>query len=476
MAGPRSAGAAAIAADVLRTIGRTLLRAAVYLGPLLLAAGVYIAKLGADAVAAFRALILRRARAKSPNPLPEYEQREAALRDAKAKRWSAWGALPAQRRLAVRIAAVALVVVAGALVRARFTTPGPAAPPEATAEASPASAAAFTDLAANQPAPPPPIDMNAAAARFDRDARGTAAGQWTFLTEGPVLAPGPRGEFDDFTIDSPWVLREADGNRTRYRMWYRGCYFRGRDRGCAIGHATSADGVRWQKTKGPVFEPSDPAGRSRLEAVTVARSGDRYFMWYSVTPDLLGPRQPSTLHLVTSSDGLRWESAGQVLATTERGLLPMEPSALHDGTQFHLWFSDSLRTFEKDDYELKPGAPFLMHFTSADGRTWQEAGRFPVNPTGLDNFRAVVEPRRDGGFQAMGFEGREYVRAVSADGNDWEMDKGATRTIDPRSLSADVGSITDGTAIEADGGALVWFVTSRQHGREEIRVAFRKGT
>ena len=472
------AEAIATASAALRAFGRGVVRAAVYLGPVLIAAVVYIAKLCADAVAAVRALLLRRARAKTPTQLPEYEQREAALREAHAMRWTAWRALPAQRRLAVRVAAVALVVVAGALLRARFTTSAPDGPTEATAtaESSPATLGAFPDLAANRPPPPPPIDMNAAAARFDRDGRGTSAGQWTFLTEGPVLAPGPRGEFDDFTIASPWVLREGDGGRTRYRMWYRGCYFRGRDRGCAVGHATSADGVRWQKTKGPVFEPSDPAGRSRLNAVTVARSGDRYFMWYSVTPELLGPRQPSTLHLVTSADGLRWEAAGQVLATTERGPQPMEPSALHDGSQFHLWFSDSLRTFEKNDFELQAGAPFLMHFTSPDGRTWQESGRFPVKPTGLDNFRAVVEPRKEGGFHAMGLEGREYVRFVSPDGNDWERDTGATTRIDPRSLSADVWYITDGTALERDGGALVWFVTQRQSGREEIRVAFRKGT
>jgi hypothetical protein len=301
-----------------------------------------------------------------------------------------------------------------------------------------------------------------------------APGQWTFLTEGPVLAPGVRGEFDDFIIASPWVLREGEPGATRYRMWYRGCYFRGRDRGCAIGHAASADGIRWQKTKGSVFEPADPAERRRLHGVTVVRTGGRYFMWYSVTPELFGPRQPSTLHLATSSDGLRWEAAGQVLATTERGPYPMEPSALHDGRQFHLWFLDSLRTFEKDDYALQPGAPFLMHFTSPDGRTWQESGRFPLQPTGLDSLRPVVEPRRDGGFQTMGVEGNQYVRFVSSNGNDWDMDGAATTTIERRSLSDDVWYINDVTALESEGGTLAWFVTQRQTGREEIRVGFRR--
>ena len=209
------AEATATAGAALRAVGRWLVRAAVYLGPLLIAAVGYLAKLCADAVTAVRALILRRARAKSPTQLPDYEQREAALRAATAVRWTAWHALPAQRQLAVRVAAVALVVVLAVLLRARFTTPGPAAPPDASADSSPASPAAVFDPAAHQPPPPPPVDMDAAAARFERDARAQAPGQWTFLTEGPVLAPGPRGEFDDFTIASPWVLREGDGGRTR---------------------------------------------------------------------------------------------------------------------------------------------------------------------------------------------------------------------------------------------------------------------
>jgi len=423
-------------------------------------------------VSVVRALILQRARGKTSDQSPEYEKQEAALREANARRWTAWRALPAQRRFAVRVAAVALVVVSGAMLRAPLTAP---AQPEPTAESSPAFPAVLADVVTTQPPRPPPIDMNAAAARFQRDTRVSASGQWTFLTQGPVLTPGARGEFDDFLIASPWVLREVEGGATRYRMWYRGCYFRGRDRGCAIGHATSADGIRWQKTKGPVFEPADPAGRRRLHGVTVVRSGDRYFMWYSVTPELFGPRQPSTLHLATSSDGLRWEAAGQVLATTQRDPYPIEPSALHDGQQFHLWFPDSLRTFEKDDFELQPGAPFLMHFTSPDGRTWQESARFPWQSTGLDSFRGVVEPRRDGGFQATTFEGRQYVRFVSSDGNEWDMDREATTTIDQRSLSADVWYITDATGLEGDDGTLVWFVTKRQSGREEIRVGFRRG-
>ena len=462
-----------MAGAVLRAFAHAIVRTAVYLGPLLLEAAGYTWRLLADAVHGGRVLWLRHRARKTPERAGEFDLVTKQLRDAKAARWAAWRAVPIGRRLAVQTAVVAILAVIVITTRARYQT---SEQPEIDAAATDATLAVpGSGVAAGAPALVPAVDLDAAATRFQRDARATPPGQWTFLTEGPVLAPGARGEFDDFTIASPWVLKEVDRGATRYRMWYRGCYFRGRDRGCAIGHATSADGLRWQKTKGPVFEPADPDERRRLHGVTVVRSGDRYFMWYSVTPELFGPRKPSTLHLATSSDGLRWEAAGQVLATTERGPHSMEPSALHDGRQFHLWFLDSLRTFETNDFAPQTGAPFLMHFTSADGRAWQESGRFPLAPTGLENLRAVVEPRRQGGFQTVSVKNARLVRFVSSDGNAWEMDSAATTTIEERSLSPDVWSIADASAVESDGGTLTWFVTTRQSGREEIRVGFRKG-
>lgn len=472
MAESRRDQAMAIAGVVLRAIARALGRAAVYLGPLLLEAVAYIWRLAVDAVHGARGLTLRYRTRKAPERAAEFEQIEKQLRGTKAARWAAWHAVPVRRRLAVQAAAAMIFVAVVATARARYQASAYPEIERASVDAVPAATSA--NVATSAPAPT--VDLDAAATRFESDTRATAPGQWTFLTEGPVLAPGPRGEWDDFIVAFPSVIKEGDRGHTRYRLWYRGCYFRGRDRGCAIGHATSADGIRWQKTKGPVFEPADPGERRRLHGVTVVRSGDRYFMWYSVTPEFLGPRKPSTLHLATSSDGLRWEAAGQVLATTERGPYPIEPSALHDGRQFHLWFLDSLRTFEANDYALQAGAPFLMHFTSPDGRTWQESGRFSVNAIGLDSFRPIVEPRRDGGFQAMFFGLRgQYVRAVSTDGNDWDVDRGAATTIAARSLSDVVSYVTGATGLERDGGALVWFVAKLQRGREEIRVGFRKG-
>jgi hypothetical protein len=464
--------AASIAGAVLRAVARVIVRTAVYLGPLLLEAAAYTWRLLVDAAHGARMLWLRRRTRKTPERAAEFDLTRGQLRDAKTARWAEWRAVPLRRRLAVQTAVVAILAAVVITARARYQTSEQSEIDTAATVASLEVPAA--DGAPSTPALVPIVDLEAAAARFERDARATAPGQWTFLTEGPVLAPGTRGEWDGFTVASPWVLKDVDRGATRYRMWYRGCYFRGRDRGCAIGHATSADGIRWQKTKGPVFEPADSGERRRLHGVTVARSGDRYFLWYSVTPELFGPRTPSTLHLATSPDGLRWEPAGQVLATTERGPHAMEPSALHDGRQFHLWFLDSLRTFEPNDYELQEGAPFLMHFTSADGRTWQESGRFSLKQSGFDYLRVVVEPRRDGGLQAIGFANSQLVRLVSSDGSDWQTDPGAATTIERRSLSADVWDVSDATALESESGTLTWFVTQRQRGHEEIRVGMRR--
>ena len=466
--------AISVAKAVLGTIARGLWRAAVYLGPLLLAAAAYLGRLAVDAVHGVRVLLLDRRKRKAPERAADFDQIRENLRAGRAARWAAWRALPAQRRLAVRAASVAVLLAIVAILRARHLTPSPLASSQAAQDIQPTPS--FGAL--RQSTPAPTVDLSAAAARFEKDARAAAPGQWAFLTEGPVLAPGPRGDFDDFTIASPWVLREVEGGTTRYRMWYRGCYFRGRDRGCAIGHATSSDGIRWQKTKGPVMVPADAVERRQLHGVTVARAGDKYFLWYSVAPDLSGPRRSSTLHLATSADGLRWEPAGQVLSASEQAHYALEPSALYDGRQFHLWFLDSLQHFEKYDFRPQEGAPFLMHFTSADGRTWEESGRFPLGPMGLERFRVTVEARPDAGFQAMFFEdyNDQWGRLVSADGNAWELDNSAKTALDRRSIAESLDRVTGAAGLEMPGGTLVWLVTtSSRAGREEIRVGFRRG-
>ena len=115
--------AISVAKAVLGTIARGLWRAAVYLGPLLLAAAAYLGRLAVDAIHGVRVLLLRRRNRKAPERVADFDQIEQQLRARRVTRWAAWRALPAQRRFAVRAAAVAILLAIVVTARARYLTP-----------------------------------------------------------------------------------------------------------------------------------------------------------------------------------------------------------------------------------------------------------------------------------------------------------------------------------------------------------------
>lgn len=317
-----------------------------------------------------------------------------------------------------------------------------------------------------------------AAVRFERAVSELGGGQWTFLSEAPVLEPGGHGAWDDFAIAYPWVLRETDDGAIRYRMWYRGCFFRGRQRACAIGHASSNDGIRWRKDAAPVFVPGEADQSRRLHGLAVARAGDTYYLWYSLAPDIFGTQKHSALYLAVSPSGLHWYEMGQVLAATEEAPFGIEPSVLYDGSSFHLWFVDSLQNSAGGEFKAHDGAPFLMHFTSADARHWQESGRFPLHQPGgplrLERIRVTVETDPDSGYQASFFEksGARWGRLVSSDGNAWQLHLQPT-PIGFLDLGLPLGNIRGATSLRTVQGALVWFEAG-ERGRMQIRAGFLK--
>jgi len=386
---PSRAGRVAVAA--LRALGLGLWQAARYLGPLSLEAASYAWRLGADGIHGVRVWLLRRQARRAPERSAHFAEIGERFRATRTARWASWHALPASRRIAVRTATAAFVLAGFLLIR--FPTPESMQP---DAGATHADAPRATTRESRVVASTPAFDVEPAAARFKAQLTTTLPGTWEFLTGGPVLAPGNPGEWDDFTVASPWVLRESAGGTASYRMWYRGCRATGRERSCAIGHATSPDGVRWTKTARPVFEPPSAIERRQLHGVTVVRRDDSYLLWYSLSPELFDKGRASTLHLATSSDGLRWEAAGQVTEASEQLPYPIEPSVLDAAGTLHLWFVDSLRHLEKDNYAEHEGAPYLTHFTSSDGRQWREVGRHPLGPTGLGRIRVTVEARGTG--------------------------------------------------------------------------------
>jgi hypothetical protein len=414
----------ATATAALRAMARGLARAVAYLVPLLVAALGYIAKVCADAVSAVRALLLRRARAKSPHRSTEYDQQEAALREASAGRWIAWRALPAQRRFAVRVAAVVLVVVLAVLVRARFVAP--VRPEETARSASAETPAAPDDVPQQQPEGPPPVDFGAAAARFGAARQRLGPGEWAGFSEAHVLERGARGTWDDYGVGSPIVMMEtaAAGREPRYRMWYVGCHLALREHSCGVGHARSSDGVVWEKAPQPVFMPADSVAQDNLTEIAVLQIGDRYSLWYSVAADYAAGRRRATVNLATSPDGLVWTDQGQVLEGDSPLHLNIEHSVFHDGQRFHMWYVAVS--------EEHRAAPELRHLSSADGKSWTVLGGTPLESLQRDMEeigRLTVETTDGRGFRAwftlpaddQKYRSKALAALISPDGTTWQM-------------------------------------------------------
>ncbi len=136
---------------------------------------------------------------------------------------------------------------------------------------------------------------------------------------GLLFGPGPAGAWDSERVSCPRVLRDADGT---WRMWYYGrdADF---DREISlptgrIGLAESADGLDWQRVRGPatmgaVLDPHPDATRfdsAHIGISDIQRHQGLYWMWYlggagNAEP---GARRgfPMLPGAAISRDGIHW--------------------------------------------------------------------------------------------------------------------------------------------------------------------------
>lgn len=109
--------------------------------------------------------------------------------------------------------------------------------------------------------------------------------------------------------NSPFVMRDGD----RWRMWFGS--FTGWDKSTGraepmyvIRHASSSDGVQWERSGGDVVEPlSNSEANARA---WVLRDGGSYRMWFSYRSILDFRENPAHSYRIgyaESDDGLRWE-------------------------------------------------------------------------------------------------------------------------------------------------------------------------
>lgn len=116
---------------------------------------------------------------------------------------------------------------------------------------------------------------------------------------GPRIAlePEPANAWERDDVNRPHVL-EVDG---RWYMWYTG-QNRERQSG-AIGLATSADGLRWERAgAGPVLEPAGGWEKSSLMCPHVLHEQGRFRMWYSGGEKY----EPDAIGYAESDDGIHW--------------------------------------------------------------------------------------------------------------------------------------------------------------------------
>ncbi|HNB54977.1 MAG TPA: hypothetical protein PK530_23710, partial [Anaerolineales bacterium] len=95
---------------------------------------------------------------------------------------------------------------------------------------------------------------------------------WTKSPSNPVLDVGAPGEWDENGLEAPFVIQESP---TSYKMWYSGFG------GCAIGYATSSDGINWTKYAGnPVLTPGpNPWNNDCAIHPYLLYEGGVYKMW-----------------------------------------------------------------------------------------------------------------------------------------------------------------------------------------------------
>ena len=136
-------------------------------------------------------------------------------------------------------------------------------------------------------------------------ATSTDSGVTWIKYPSPVLVTGPTGEWDDYSVFSPWVISDND----TLKMWYDGF----RTDADGIGYAWSLDGINWTKYNDPatqdfpyrfsdpVLLPSKSWENKYMGYPCVIKNNDQFEMWYSGFTTSSG-----AIGYAISRDGINW--------------------------------------------------------------------------------------------------------------------------------------------------------------------------
>lgn len=246
-------------------------------------------------------------------------------------------------------------------------------------------------------------------------------GNWIKHPANPVLEPGEEGAWDQVFI-SPGSILYID---SIYHMWYSGGIFTGTLR---IGHATSEDGIAWSKDQNnPVLDVGSEGewDENSIIGGYVVIVDTIFHMWYTGHS---GSDFGSNYRIghATSVDGVTWEkdATNPVLDLGPDGswddVFIAGGHVFHDGTRFHIYYSG----FNGGPENVRCG-----HATSPNGIAWTKDDQNPVlsYETGSWDYPRVDLPSVifDGKAYHMWYNGGHHFSdwhigyAKSLDGSQW---------------------------------------------------------
>lgn len=213
------------------------------------------------------------------------------------------------------------------------------------------------------------------AARAAEDARKTAdfppeLVDFVPYEKNPVFTAAGPGHWDATIRERGWIMNENG----RYRMWYTG-YSGARVGWKALGLATSADGLSWERY------PNNPIYDERwTEDMMVVRRDATYYMFAEGfrygRAYVFGGRPIDEPHLLTSPDGVRWKREGPLEIRDAAGRVKPgiygTPAAWIENGEWNLF------------YEIMDRGVWLAR--ARDPRVWTNVDDEPVLVPGPDSY------------------------------------------------------------------------------------------
>ena len=187
--------------------------------------------------------------------------------------------------------------------------------------------------------------------------------------QGDVINPDDAAAvFDSIYATGPCVIKDG----SIYKMWYTGWGGTVEHIGGGIenkinyriGYATSKDGIKWTKHKGPVLDlgTREKADAKGVGQPCVLKEGKTYRMWYEGFDG-----SAWRIFYATSENGIKWMKQGMI-----PHIIGRNPVVVKRNEQYELWYQGQ---------SVLPPRFHILRAVSLDGLNWTKAtGEVELHP------------------------------------------------------------------------------------------------